>query len=148
MTTLDEFLDELQGRLDDQARQAYGEKAFERWRNPPHQGRPAGANCEGASTGSCGDTIRIFLHVEGGKVEGAGFDTDGCAASQLCGSMTAELALGKGLEEAAAVSGEAVRDALGALPEKDEHCAFLAASALQEALGDHYKQEIRQAETD
>jgi NifU-like protein involved in Fe-S cluster formation len=58
-----------------------------RWRNKPYHGRPAKAEYMGASTGSCGNTIRIFLHSENDRVRDAGFGTDGCGSSQISGSM-------------------------------------------------------------
>ena len=145
MTDFDSIVEELQRSLDDEAKAAYG-VAYERWRNTPYHGKPAKANCQGASTGSCGDTIWIFLHIENDTVQDAGFQTDGCGSSQISGSMAAELALNKQCEELTAITGEVVRDSLGGLPEDDEHCAWLAANALHEAVGDYYKHILHQNE--
>jgi nitrogen fixation NifU-like protein len=51
-----------------------------------------------------------------------------------CGSIVAELARGKDLDEAAQIGGDTVLEALGALPEEERHCAYLAAEALQAAI--------------
>lgn len=141
MPSFDDIVNELQDKIFDEARQAYGQAGFERWRNKPYHGRPAKAEYEGASVGTCGDTIRIFLHIEDDLVRDAGFGTDGCGSSQISGSMAAELAVNKTCEEVAAITGDTILEALGGpscMPEDDRHCTRLAANALHEALGDYY----------
>ncbi|BBD07724.1 iron-sulfur cluster assembly scaffold protein [Desulfovibrio ferrophilus] len=151
MATFDEIVNELQDKINQETIEAFGEEGFERWRNTPHRGKPPLANYQGASTGSCGDTIQLFLYIEDDRVCDAGFLTDGCGSSMISGSMAAELALNKHCDELAAISGEAVLEGLGGpdcLPEDDQHCAWLAANALHEALGDYYKQNIHKRISD
>lgn len=143
MADLNTFVTELQDTLNAQAKGTYGPEAFDRWRNPPHRGEPAGTNGQGSSTGSCGDTITIFLRIEDDTVRDAGFCTDGCGSSQISGSMAAELALGLRCEDLPSITGETVRDRLGGLLKDDEHCAWLAANALHDALGDYYRRTLR-----
>ena len=143
MINMDEFVNELQMQLDEQTSAAYGKDAMKRWRNPPHLGQPAKANCQGAATGSCGETIQIFLHIEDDTVQDAGFLTDGCGASVISGSMAAELALHKRCDDLTAITGKAVRDGLGGLMEEDDHCARLAANALHDAVGDYFKRTLQ-----
>lgn len=146
MADFDTFVNGLQDSLNELAKEAYGEEAFERWRTLPHRGKPAGTNGQGASTGTCGDTITIFLRIEDDTVREAGFHTDGCGSSQISGSMAAELALNKRCDDLTAVTGEVVRDRLGGLLKDDEHCAFLAANALHDAVGDYYRHTLRRTE--
>lgn len=145
MTDFDSLVKELQQSLDDEAKAAYGD-AYDRWRTQPHRGKPPTANCQGGATGSCGDTIWIFLHIENDRVQDAGFQTDGCGSSQISGSMAAELALNKHCEDLPAVTGEIICERLGGLPENDAHCAWLAANALHDAVGDYYKRSLHQTE--
>ncbi|MBG0790294.1 MAG: iron-sulfur cluster assembly scaffold protein [Desulfovibrionaceae bacterium] len=146
MAEFDNFVNELQHTLIERVKAAYGEEAYERWRTLPHRGEPASANCRGASTGTCGDTITIFLTIEDDTVCDAGFATDGCGSSQISGSMAAELAIGKRCEDLTDITGEVVRDRLGGLLEEDEHCAWLAANALHDAVGDYYKRALRRTD--
>ncbi len=143
---LDAFVKDLQRRLDDEARRNYSDAALERWRDPPHHGRPSGATCRGVATGACGDTIEMFLRIKQDVVLDAGFLTDGCGASMICASMAAELARGLRPEDLLHIGGQEVCRGLGGLPADDEHCAHLAASALHEALGDHYARAGRKPE--
>ncbi|SHI72317.1 iron-sulfur cluster assembly scaffold protein [Halodesulfovibrio aestuarii] len=146
MPSFDEIVNELQGKINNETIEAFGQAGFERWRNPPHRGKPAKANYEGASTGGCGETIRIFLYIDDDRVCDAGFATDGCGSSMISGSMAAELAVGKPCDDLAAITGETVLEGLGGadcLPVDDQHCAWLAANALHEAVGDYYKQTVK-----
>lgn len=134
MDKFDRFVSDLQERIFDEAREAYGEKGFERWRNPRFNGRMASADSSARVTGNCGDSIEIYLQIENNRVTAASYCTDGCGSSNICGSFAAELAIGKELDAVADIDGGAVLDAVGRLPEYDRHCADLAAAALQEAL--------------
>jgi nitrogen fixation NifU-like protein len=88
-------------------------------------------------TGSCGDTMEIFLKFDGQQVIAASYVTDGCGSSSVCGSFAAEMAIGKSPDEITAIDGQCILDRLGHLPEDEQHCAFLAAETLQAALHDH-----------
>jgi nitrogen fixation NifU-like protein len=134
---LDDFVQDLQEQIFEETRAAYGDVVFERWLNPLHMGtidNPDGYAC---ITGSCGDTMQIFLRLENGQVKDALFQTDGCGSSAVCGSFAAEMAIGKNPDELMEITGDAILEKLGGLPEEEEHCAFLAEESLQEALNDY-----------
>ena len=134
---LDKFVDDLQQQILDETREAYGDVAYERWLKPLYVGAMENPDAYGRVTGSCGDTMQIFLKFADQRVEKASFLTDGCGSSAVCGSFAAELALGKSPDELTEITGEAILKILGDLPEEDQHCAFLAAGALQDALNDY-----------
>jgi nitrogen fixation protein NifU and related proteins len=135
--SLDDFVKELQDQIFEETKAAYGDVCFNRWLNPLYSGVIESADGHGRVTGSCGDTMEIFLKFKGDKVEKASFHTDGCGSSTVCGSFAAEMALGKTPDELIEITGEKILDVLGGLPEEDRHCAFLAAASLQEAVNDH-----------
>jgi len=141
---LDDFVKNLQNQIFDETRATYGEVVFQRWLNPLYMGVMNDADGYGRVTGSCGDTIEIFLRFEKGKVKEALFQTDGCGSSTVCGSFAAELALSQTPDELIEITGERILEVLGGLPKEDRHCAFLAAETLQEALNDYM---IKQAKT-
>ena len=142
MDKFDQFLNELQERVFDETREAYGEKGFERWRNPRYNDRMTSADSFARVTGECGDSIEIYLKIENNRVKAASYFTDGCGSSSICGSFAAELAIGKDLEAVTDINGEAVVNAIGRLPDDDRHCADLAAAALQEALSQYMKRMV------
>ena len=134
---LDNFVKGLQNQIFEETRAAYGDVAFERWIKPLYMGGINNPDGYGRITGSCSDTMQIFLKFENDKVKEASFQTDGCGSSTVCGSFAAEMALGKSPDEILDITGEAILKKLGGLPEEERHCAFLSAEALQEALNDY-----------
>jgi nitrogen fixation NifU-like protein len=106
------------------------------------------ADGHGRVTGKCGDTIELFLKFENDRVARATFITDGCGSSTVCGSLAAELALGKNPDELTVVTGEKILEVLERFPKEDEHCAFLAAESLQAALDDHIRRQIDKSAAD
>lgn len=134
MDNLDEFLNNLQEKIFDDAKEAYGEKGFHRWRNPLYMGRMENCDAYARIKGKCGDAMEIYLKFQNNRVKKASYFTDGCGSSGLAGSFAAELTIGKNPDELIEITGETVLKAIGRLPEKDMHCADLAAETLQEAL--------------
>ena len=141
MSLSDEELDKLILNIQEQsfedARRAFGEKGFDRWRNPKFNGIIADADGMARVTGGCGDTMEIYLKFAGGRVEKASYRTDGCGSSSLCGSFTAELAHGRTADELLELDPEDILNTIGTFPDDDKHCATLSISALQEALDDY-----------
>ena len=136
---IDAFVDNLQEQIFDETRMAYGEAGFERWRHPLYNGRMENPDSHARVTGQCGDTMEMFLVFEDGRVKNATYTTDGCGASTVCGSFTAEMAIGKTPDELAGITGEKVLAVIGTFPDEDQHCAFLAAETLQDALENYMR---------
>ena len=134
---LDGFFQDLQNQIDNETREAYGDVAFERWLHPIYMGTIENPDGYAQLTGSCNDTMQIFLRFENNHVKEASFLTDGCGSSAVCGSFAAELAIGKTPDELLEITGDAILERLGGLPKEEEHCAFLAGETLQEALNDY-----------
>jgi len=139
MDDFERFVEKLQEEIFEDTRRAYGEAGFQRWRHPLYQGRMANADAQARVKGTCGDTMEIFLKFEKGCVKAATYTTDGCGASTVCGSFAAELALGKNPDELADITGDVILQKIGRFPEEDEHCAFLAAATLQQALENYMR---------
>ena len=81
--------------------------------------------------------MEIFLKFEHDHVKQAAYWTDGCASSTVCGSFAAEIAIEKNPDELCEITGETILNILGRFPKEDEHCAFLAAETLQDALNNY-----------
>jgi len=137
MDKLDIFVNDLQEQIFDEALKAYGEKGFERWRNPRFNGKMKNHDAHAKVTGTCGDTMEIFLKFENNRVKNVSYFTDGCASSSICGSFAAELSIGKNPDKLSEITGETVIKTIGGLPKEERHCAFLAAETLQEALSNY-----------
>ncbi|MFO7556520.1 MAG: iron-sulfur cluster assembly scaffold protein [Desulfobacterales bacterium] len=137
----DSIIEKLQNQIFEEAKEALGELGFQRWHNPIYRGRMDNPDAHARIKGTCGDTMEIFLKFEQGRVKEASFHTDGCASSTVCGSLAAEIAIGKDPDQLSEVTGETILKILGRFPKEDEHCAFLAAGTLQEALNNYMIQQ-------
>ena len=70
-------------------------------------------------------------------IEEIKFKTLGCAAAIASSSMMTELAKGKSLDEALALSRDDINEALGILPKQKYHCSILSADAIHRAIEDY-----------
>ena len=89
----------------------------------------------GSVTGTCGDSIEIFVRVDAGRVTWASYRCQGCVFTVLCAATAVRLIEGKTLAEARrAVRPESILDAAGGLPDDHLHCATIATHSAHEAL--------------
>ena len=117
----------------------YSEKVMDHFSNPRNVGEveaPDGVGEVGNPT--CGDMMKITIRVENGRITDVKFKTLGCGAAIATSSITTEMAKGKTLEEALAITRDQVADALGGLPPVKMHCSNLAADGLRAAIEDYY----------
>jgi nitrogen fixation NifU-like protein len=95
----------------------------------------------------CGDVLRITISVdEQDRITDVRFKAFGCGAAVASSSMATELAMGKSLTEAAAITNTTVAEALGGLPPHKMHCSNMAADALHLAIRDYLVRSGREAE--
>jgi nitrogen fixation NifU-like protein len=139
----EKMVNELQTSIMEDARKVYSQKVIERWLNPRNLGKIRSPDGFAKIKGPCGDTMQISFKVNDGRLSKIKFITDGCASSMAAGSMAAELANGRGLEEAAEISQQMILDALDGLPEESVHCALLASNTLKEAIKNYFDSKRR-----
>ncbi len=118
-------------------REFHSEIVVDHAMNPRNVGTIEDADGQARITGPCGDTMEIWLRVRNDIIAQATFMTDGCGTTIVAGSMVTELARGKNAVQAMAIGQKDVLDALGGLPEENQHCALLAANTLKEAIKDY-----------
>jgi nitrogen fixation NifU-like protein len=118
-------------------RKRYSEAVVAHSMDPRNLGELEDANGFARVTGPCGDTMSMWLKVEGARIINASFLTDGCGPTIASGSMVTEMVKGKSISEAEKTTQRDVLDALGGLPQESEHCALLAANTLQAAIRDY-----------
>jgi len=118
----------------------YTEKVMDHFMNPRNVGEIEGADGVGeVGNPACGDMMRLYLKIENDIVVDAKFRTFGCGAAIASSSMLTEMIKGKTVEEARAISNQAVADALGGLPAVKIHCSVMAEQAVKTALDDYAK---------
>jgi len=131
-----EEFDEIQKLIIDDARKIYSEMVIDHAMKPRNLGEMKEADGFARVTGPCGDTMEIWIKINGDAIVQCTFMTDGCGTSIASGSMVTELAIGKNMAEAQRISQQDVLVALGGLPHESEHCALLAVNTLKEAIRD------------
>ena len=80
---------------------------------------------------ACGDILELSLRVDGGRVSEVRFLAKGCVPAMACGSLITEMVAGKTIQEASAISKDAVVKEIGGLPSASGHAAQLAVDALR-----------------
>jgi nitrogen fixation NifU-like protein len=133
----DDAFKEVEQSVMAEMKKVYSEKTIDHFLNPRNLGEIPAPDGFGRVTGSCGDTMEIYLKVRDGRVMNASFWTDGCGTSIASGSMVTEMAKRMDISEAQRISQYDVLAALGGLPKESEHCALLAADTLKEAIKDY-----------
>jgi nitrogen fixation NifU-like protein len=118
-------------------RKRYSEAVVEHSMDPRNLGELEDANGFARVTGPCGDTMSMWVKLEGARIINASFLTDGCGPTIASGSMVTEMVKGKSIGEAEKTTQRDVLDALGGLPQESEHCALLAANTLRAAIRDY-----------
>ncbi len=87
---------------------------------------------------SCGDMYNVFLRIgPGAIIEDITYFTTGCGFGTATCSLVTEMARGKRLEEAEAITEQEVMDALGGYPEKKRDYPGHTLEALRLAIEDY-----------
>jgi len=133
---LDRWLTALQEAILEREQALFSAQVLAEARQPQNMGIMDDPDGFGLVFGPCGDTMQIFLRLNGERIERVTFMTDGCGPTVACGSMVTRLALGKSLAEAAALEAAEVLSALDGLPAGHVHCATLAVNTLHQAIAD------------
>ncbi|MDP2719024.1 MAG: Fe-S cluster assembly scaffold protein NifU [Dehalococcoidia bacterium] len=116
----------------------YSEKVMDHFMKPRNVGEienPDGMGEVGNPV--CGDMMTFYIKVKDNRLADIKFKTFGCGAAIAVSSMVSEMAQGKTLEEAMAITNDSVAAELGGLPKNKMHCSNLGADALHNAIEDY-----------
>jgi nitrogen fixation NifU-like protein len=138
----------LQQQIIGELKESYGEKAYLRSLDPLYMGHMKDPDGHARVMEGCGETIEMFLKFDDDRVKDASFQTDGCGSSKASGSFAAEMSLGKTPDELLEIRGEDILKRMGRIPDADQHCAYLAAASLYEALNDYMVKMTRGRKTE
>jgi len=119
---------------------SYNQIVMEHFTHPRNMGEMENPDGVGeAQNPVCGDTMRLFIKVETGRIIDAKFLTFGCGAAIASSSITTEMIKGKKIEEVLMISDQVIAQALGGLPPTKVHCSILAEKAISAAVSDYRK---------
>jgi len=116
----------------------YSEKVMDHFMNPRNVGEIENADGMGeVGNPVCGDMMTFYIKVKDNRLEDVKFRTFGCGAAIAVSSIVSEMAMGRTLEEAAAITPALVAKELEGLPKQKYHCSNLGAQALRKAIRDY-----------
>ena len=133
------LMKEMQRKIEYDEETDFSKKVINEYRNPSNFGAIENPDAVGMIKGPCGDTMKIMLKIENGRVVDVRFLTDGCGTSIACGSMLTKIIHGKTFDEASTITSEDLNDALDGLPEDHVHCTVLAVNTLRKAIKNYHK---------
>ena len=119
----------------------YSKTAIDYYIKKPHMGQIADADITSEMTGTCGDTMGIYIKTENGLVEDAKYQVMGCAGAISAAMAVVDLIKGKDLEYARSIDDGTVFKVLKEIPVKKHHCIQLAVKTLHKALDAHQLQQ-------
>jgi nitrogen fixation NifU-like protein len=121
----------------------YNQVVMDHLKHPRNMGEMENPDGVGeAQNPVCGDTMRLFIKVETGRIIDAKFLTFGCGAAIASSSITTEIIIGKTIDEVLMISDQVVAEALGGLPPSKVHCSVLAEKAIRAAVSDYQKKTL------
>ena len=116
----------------------YSEKVMDHFTHPRNVGEIDDADGIGeVGNPVCGDMMSFYIKVKDDRIEDIKYKTFGCVAAIAVSSTVSEMAKGKTLDEARAITKKAAAEALDGLPKEKMHCSNLGAKALSKAIEDY-----------
>jgi len=116
----------------------YSDKLLDHLARPRNYGEMEDPDGVGlACSSACGEELRMYIKVSGGKIADISFISHGCGATLASTSIATEMMKGKALEEAITIGTKQIESACGGLPEEKTYCAILAQEALRAAIRDY-----------
>ncbi len=115
----------------------YSDIVMEHFRHPRNVGRMEDADAKSMEgSPACGDMVAVYLKVDEAtqRIKDVKFESYGCASNIATGSIVTELAKGKTLKEAKAITWKEAAEELGGLPPIKAHCSVLAVDGLKAAI--------------
>jgi nitrogen fixation protein NifU and related proteins len=110
----------------------YSARLLDHFQNPRNVGElPPPAVTVEVSNPVCGDILRLSVEMRDGRAVAAAYKTRGCTASIAVGSALTELLIGKNHQEIAALTSDALEEAVGGLNPESKHAALLGMDAVR-----------------
>lgn len=116
------------------AASGYSRTAIKYYIEKPHMGEISTPDLQSEMTGTCGDTMCIFIQMENGLIKDAKYQVMGCAGAVSSAMAIVDLIKGRDLEYARSIDDGTVFKVLKEIPVKKHHCIQLAVKTLHKAI--------------
>jgi len=115
----------------------YANKAIDYYIEQRNMGSLTDANQVSELTGHCGDTMKIFLIIENGRILDTRYQVLGCPGAIAAAMAAVDLVRGKTLDKALELTDRDVFRELEDLPDQKQHCIRLAVKTLQKGIHEY-----------
>lgn len=115
----------------------YANRAIEYFLSKSNMGVLPDADQVTEMTGPCGDTMKIYLKLDGEKIEDAKIEVLGCPGAVASAMAALDFIKGKRIEDAMAIKDRDVFRMLEEIPDQKQHCIRLTIKTIQKALQEY-----------
>ncbi|MBN1847695.1 MAG: iron-sulfur cluster assembly scaffold protein [Deltaproteobacteria bacterium] len=112
----------------------FSQKALNYYFEKKYWGPIPDADLISETTGSCGDTMMVYLKIREDVIVDARFAVRGCIGTVVAAMAAGDLIIGKTLLQARSITDGDIFRELEEIPAKKHHCIQLAAKTLHQAL--------------
>ena len=117
----------------------YAEKAIDYFLNRENMGTLPDADQVAEMTGPCGDTMRVYLKLDGDRIKDAKIQVLGCPGAVASAMAAMELIKEKRLEEVMRIKDRDVFRMLEEIPDQKQHCIRLTMKTIQKAIEEYQR---------
>jgi nitrogen fixation NifU-like protein len=115
----------------------YSEKAINYFLEKKNMGSLPDANQVSELTGTCGDTMKIYMKVEDGRIKDAKIQVLGCPGAVASAMAAIDIIKGKTLDEAQGLKDRDIFRMLEDIPDQKAHCIRLTNKTIQKAIEEY-----------
>jgi nitrogen fixation NifU-like protein len=115
----------------------YSEKAINYFLEKKNMGSLPDADQVSELTGTCGDTMKVYLKVEDGRIKDAKIQVLGCPGAVASAMAAMDIIKGKTLEEAQGLKDRDIFRMLDDIPDQKTHCIRLTNKIIQKAIEEY-----------
>ena len=91
----------------------YSDKVLDHYRNPRNVGSIENPDMVGeAGSLACGDSLKLFIKLDGDKIIDAKFQTFGCGSAVASSSILTEMIIGKTIDEVKNITNKDIAEQL------------------------------------
>ena len=120
----------------------YSDKAIKYFLEKADMGSLPDADQVTELTGPCGDTMKIYLKIEDGRIKNAKMRVLGCAGAVASAMAAMELIKSKTIDSALAIKDRDIYNLLGEIPDQKQDCIRLTIKILQKAIEEYKSNNI------
>jgi nitrogen fixation protein NifU and related proteins len=115
----------------------YSEKAINYFLEKKNMGSLSDADQVSELTGTCGDTMKIYLKVEEGRIKDAKIQVLGCPGAVASAMAAIDIIKGKTLDEVQGLKDRDIFRMMEDIPDQKTHCIRLTNKTIQKAIEEY-----------